>query len=186
MRCPVRRVFWLFLPLFLLAGCTLGQPSGAGAETAFVPPVASPIAGAKTPQPTSTPAAVRAPQPTTAPTCTNNLAFVADETIPDGTVVQAGQTIDKRWRVRNAGTCNWDGRYRLRHIAGQALGAPEEMALFPARAGTEATIRILFTAPPKAGQYFSTWQAVDPQGRPFGDPIYMQIVVTEPKATPTP
>ncbi len=186
MRCPVRRVFWLFLPLFLLTGCTLGRPSGAGADTAFVPPVASAVAGAATPQPTSTPAAVRAPRPTAAPACTNILAFVADETIPDGTAVQAGKAIDKRWRVRNAGTCNWDGRYRLRHIAGQSLGAPEEMALFPARAGAEAVIRILFTAPRSPGQYFSTWQAVDPQGRPFGDPIYMQIVVVAAAASPTP
>ena len=180
---------WLFLTFFLLAGCTLGQPPASGESHAFVPPVASPIAGNKAPhpQPSPTAAPVRAPRPTIAPACTNILAFVADETIPDGTAVQPGQTIDKRWRVRNAGTCNWDGRYRLRHIAGQSLGAPEEMALYPARAGAEATIRIVFTAPQTPGQYFSTWQAVDPQGRPFGDPIYMQIVVVKSlPATPTP
>ncbi len=183
------RFLWQGLALFLLAGCVLTPQRGGAAGDAFVPPAvagqAEVAAVAAAPSPTPLPPLPEA-RPTVPAACTNVLAFVADETIPDGTVVQAGEMLDKRWRVKNAGTCNWDGRYRLRHIAGHALGAPEEMALFPARAGTEVVVRIVFQAPEEPGPYFSTWQAVDPQGRPFGDPIYMQIVVAKPKPTPTP
>ena len=187
----VKWLRWLIVALWvLLAGCTFSVQRKAAAGATFVPPAAGEaVAGhAATPTPTPPPAPLQAaaPRPTAVADCTNDLRFVADETIPDNTVVQPGEILDKRWRVKNAGTCNWDGRYRLRHTAGRPMGAPEEMALFPARAGTEVVIRIVFTAPDAPGDFFSTWQAVDPLGRPFGDPIYMQITVARPKPTATP
>ena len=180
---------WLFLGALILTGCTFAPQRSEAEGQVFVPPAVAGEAPAVVevqPSPTPMLAAVSEARPTTPAECTNVLAFVADETIPDGTEVQPGEMLDKRWRVKNAGTCNWDGRYRLRHIAGYALGAPEEMALFPARAGTEVVVRIVFQAPEDPGPYFSTWQAIDPQGRPFGDPIYMQIEVVKPKPTATP
>jgi len=66
----------------------------------------------------------------------------------------------------------------LRLIAGEALGAPTEQALYPARAGAQATLRILFRAPSEPGTYHSAWQAYNPQGEAFGDPIYIEIVVS--------
>ena len=109
--------------------------------------------------------------------CTNNLAFVADVTVPDGSIFNQGEIIDKQWVVENSGTCNWDSTYRLRHIEGVSLGAPEEIALYPARAGTQATIRITFTAPFSADFYMSGWQAIAPDGTAFGDPIFIKINV---------
>jgi methionine-rich copper-binding protein CopC len=53
----------------------------------------------------------------------------------------------------------------------------EEQPLYPARAGTQATLRIVFTAPTEPGTYQSTWQAVDPDGNLFGDTVFMEIVV---------
>jgi hypothetical protein len=79
--------------------------------------------------------------------------------------------------VQNSGTCNWDDRYRLKFVSGSELGAPVEQTLYPARSGTEATIRILFTAPAEPGTYQSAWQAYDPQGQPFGDPVFIQIII---------
>ncbi len=188
----MKRLVWLGITLWVfLAGCTFSVQRKAAAGATFVPPVAGEdvAVSAATPAPTLpvAPPPAAAPRPTAVTTsCINDLRFVADETIPDNTVVQPGEILDKRWRVKNAGTCNWDGRYRLRHTAGRPMGAPEEMALFPARAGTEVVIRIVFTAPDAPGDFFSTWQAVDPLGRPFGDPIYMQITVARPKPTATP
>ena len=57
------------------------------------------------------------------------------------------------------------------------MSAPEEIALYPARAGTQARIQILFTAPFAEGVYESAWQAIDANGNPFGDPIYIRIAV---------
>jgi hypothetical protein len=109
--------------------------------------------------------------------CSNDLRFLEDLTIPDNTTTTFGAALDKQWRVENSGTCHWNSDYRLRNIAGATLGAPEEIALFPARAGTQATIQIVFTAPFAGGLYESAWQAIDASGNPFGDPIYMRIVV---------
>jgi hypothetical protein len=122
------------------------------------------------------------PLPTIFPTinpedCSNNLSFVEDLTIPDNMFATFGLAMDKKWLVENSGTCNWNSDYRLRNIGGAALGAPQEIALYPARAGKQATIQILFTAPFTEGVYESAWQAIDPQGAAFGDPIYIRVSV---------
>jgi len=57
------------------------------------------------------------------------------------------------------------------------MGAQIEQALYPARAGTQAKIRVLFTAPQDAGIYQSAWQAVAPDGTLFGDPFSINITV---------
>ena len=125
------------------------------------------------------------PLPTIIPTanpedCFNNLGFLNDVTVPDNSFVTYGSTIDKQWLVENSGTCNWNASYRIRHLGGAELGAPEEIMLYPARAGTQATIQIIFTAPFTDGVYESAWQAYDPDGNPFGDPIYIRVTVAAP------
>lgn len=120
------------------------------------------------------------PQPTPSPDCIPGLIFLSDITIPDGTNVNPGATLDKRWLVENSGSCNWDDRFSLRLIAGIEMGAQPEIPLYPARSGTQAEIRIQFTAPPDPGAYRSAWQAQDPQGNFFGDPIFIEVVVPSP------
>ena len=115
--------------------------------------------------------------PTPTEACVDDLAFVEDVTVPDGTVFAQGEEIEKVWLVRNEGTCNWDSGYRLRLIAGPPMGADSEQALFPARSGGEAEIRITFTAPGAAGTYKSSWQAFNPRDEAFGEPIFIEIVV---------
>ena len=168
--------WWLAL-LWLAWSVSACAPRSHPAQKApFVPPPlpATPLAAAT--------AEAQAPAARPTPTCVNGLTYLEDLTIPDGTVVAPGATLDKQWRVRNSGTCNWDERYHLRLVDGDPLGAEEEVPLYPARAGAEAIIRMVFTAPQKPGTYISTWQAVDPQGNFFGDPIFIQIRVAA--ATP--
>lgn len=124
------------------------------------------------------PTATQPPAPSATPDCINSLTYLNDLTIPDGSQVPAGSSLDKRWKVYNSGTCNWDERYRVRLISGSALGA-QEQALYPARGGTELIIQINFTSPQEPGTYQSAWQAYDPQGNPFGDPFYMDIIVQD-------
>jgi hypothetical protein len=110
--------------------------------------------------------------------CANNLEFIQDVTIPDGTSISFGASIDKQWLVNNNGTCNWDSTYRLKWIGGDPLGAAQEQVLYPARAGTQTTLRITFTAPTAEGTYESWWQAYGPDGIAFGDQVSMKIVVS--------
>ena len=115
--------------------------------------------------------------PTPTPLCTNSLWFLSDVSIPDGSVVQAGERLDKRWRVQNNGSCNWDERYHIKLIAGPGMGVPVQQALAPALSGTQVDIRMVFIAPEESGNYRSAWQAYDPQDQPFGDPFFIDIVV---------
>jgi hypothetical protein len=57
------------------------------------------------------------------------------------------------------------------------MGAASPQPLFPARAGAEAELRILFTAPDTPGIYRSAWQPVSPEGAFFGDSVFIEIVV---------
>lgn len=129
------------------------------------------------PSPTASP--TMAPRlPSATPACENGLRFMADITVPDGTIVSPGEQIDKQWQVENNGSCNWNEQYRLRRISGPPLNAPDEQALYPARSGTQAVIRILLVAPSEPGTYRSAWQAYSPLGEPFGDPIFVEILVS--------
>lgn len=173
-------LFAVFLILAFLSAC-----SASVTATPFRPPTAQAplIEPTFIIQPTPEIVVVEStPLPTVFPTinpadCTNNLTFLEDLTIPDNMFSSFGLALDKQWLVENSGTCNWNSAYRLRNIGGAALGAPQEMALYPARAGTQATLRILFTAPFAEGVYESAWQAIDANGNPFGDPVYIRIAV---------
>jgi hypothetical protein len=162
-----------FIFIFLLASC-----GPAATSTPFVPP-AQPTPTQNPPTTTPVPSAVSAPTltPTIGP-CANDLTFVDDLTIKDGTVVAPGSPIDKQWLVTNSGSCNWDSSYRLKWIGGDPLGAAAEQLLYPARAGTQAILRILFTAPAAPGTYQSVWQAYGPDGAAFGDWMGVQIIVS--------
>lgn len=173
---------WLGLVVFtLVSACSTlsGQKPESGAV--FLPPTqaisptflpATPIIAA-TPSPDGSDFV-----PTATPACIDSLTFVEDLTIPDGTAVTPGAVLDKRWQVKNSGTCNWDESYTIQHTAGPELGAPETLALYPARSDAEATLRIEFIAPNETGTYRSAWQAYNPQGQAFGDPFYVDFYVT--------
>lgn len=173
-----RRLLFL-LSIFSFAVACSPQPT----PTLFRPPTEIPptqILATTTPVPALfTPTFI--PTVTVTPTegpCTNALSFLDDVTVDDGTSFTPGASIDKQWLVKNDGTCSWDSTYKLKWVGGDPLGAAQEQPLFPAKAGTQATLQILFTAPSDAGTYESSWQAVDPDGNFFGDLVYIKIVVT--------
>ena len=174
---PCSSLLTILLAFLLLPAC-----APTPTPTPFIAPKAATptqllVQGATPVILTSTPVPEPVSSPTATPPCTDGLAFVEDISIPDGTTVSPNASVDKRWLVQNNGSCNWDSRYRLKFVGGLEMGATTEQALYPARAGAQATIRISFTAPGEPGTYTTAWQAVDPNGEPFGDAVFMEIVV---------
>ena len=153
---------FILILLWTLPACLPPWGAPTAAPTFFRPPSGS----ASPTTPLSVPSAV-APTPGIFPT----------PTIPPPPPPLPGQSIDKQWSIQNSGACDWDARYLLRNINGETLGAPAEIPLYPARAGAQVTLRIVFTAPSAAGTYRSEWQAVNPDGEVFGDTVYIQIIV---------
>lgn len=183
LRFMLNRHLILLFSISLLSAC-----SPASTPTPFIPPTAQSLLIEPTfiINPTQNVVVIQStPLPTILPTvnpddCVSNLTFVSDLTVPDNTFVTYGAAIDKQWLVQNSGTCDWNADYRLRHIGGGGLGAPEEIMLYPAKSGTQANIQIIFTAPFTDGEYESAWQAFDSFGLAFGDPIYIRILVAAP------
>jgi hypothetical protein len=160
----------------LLSAC--GEQAAVNNTDYFIPPTLSHDA---TEIPLATPTEI---QPTPTEFCENDLTFLEDITYPDNTEVPPGALVEKIWLVQNSGTCNWDSYYRVRFVEGAVMQAGMEQALFPARSGGEARIEITFIAPDQTGINYSTWQAYTPDGEPFGDQFYIQIVVN-PDLVPT-
>lgn len=176
-RPSVTLIFCLAALPILLVGCKSILPSRSvpveDQAALFIAPTFLPTSIVVV-EPTPTPEASSA-QSTE---CTNLLQFISpDLTYPDGTEVKPGEAIDKQWKVKNAGTCNWDSTYTLQLMGGEAMGAASPQALVPARNGTETVIAIQFTAPTEPGRYTSQWKAFGPGGQPFGDLLYMDISV---------
>jgi hypothetical protein len=178
-----QRLFLNLCLILLTSIFSLWACAPQSTPTPFRPPTVAPPAQ---PLPTTTPIpALFTPIPTptvtvtpTAGPCVDNLSFIDDVTVEDGTSFLPGASIDKQWLIQNSGTCNWDETYRLKWVGGNPMGAAEEQALYPARAGTQPTLRVTFTAPAESGSYESAWQAVDPKGNFFGDLIFIKIVVS--------
>ena len=166
-----RSLILTFFLSILLSACALS--ANTTEEKLYVPPTLAPHSN---PVPTDTPVPVL---PTATPSCENNLSFLKDVTIPDGTVFKAGDEIEKIWLVRNSGSCNWSTGYEFRLISGESLGVDSAQPLGPADAGSETELLIVFIAPETAGSYRSYWQAYDRFGYPFGVDFYVEIVVEE-------
>ena len=176
LRVPLHpSLFVVLLSLTFVQAC-----SPQTISTPFRPPTQIPptqILSTITPIPSATAVPFVTITPTLTGPCINDLTFIEDVTIPDDTIVASGSTMDKQWLVSNKGTCNWDSTYRLKWIGGDPLGAVQEQILYPARAGTQAALQIIFTAPTFEGTYESGWQAYGPDGNAFGDAIWMRIAV---------
>ena len=169
-----RLLIFVFI-LLLLAACGGLETISTPTVTLYKPPTVDPLAVQL--QETEAAKLTAESLPTPTPACTNGLEFVEDITVEDGSVVSPGQRLDKRWKVLNAGSCNWDVDYEVGLIAGPAMNVPNTQALFPALSGTAVEIHMVFTAPDEPGSYRSAWQAFDPNGNPFGDPFFIDIQV---------
>jgi hypothetical protein len=116
-----------------------------------------------------------------------------DISIPDSTLLTAGQSFSKTWRLQNAGSCTWTPQYVIILFSGNSLGAPTVKSLgFSVEPGAFIDITLDMVAPDDPGTYQSNWILVDSSGKTFGigpggnTPFWVRIVVvTSDTDTPT-
>lgn len=111
----------------------------------------------------------------------HNSSYVADVTIPDNAVVNAGADFEKIWRVQNTGTCIWDEGYTLAFVAGDQALDPENFEIensadFVA-GGETVDLGVDLTAPTTPGTYSATWRMQTDGGVFFGTPLTVIIEV---------
>ncbi|MGH2447014.1 MAG: NBR1-Ig-like domain-containing protein, partial [Chloroflexota bacterium] len=122
------------------------------------------------PSPASTPT----PSPRSAPS--TDLKYVADTSIPDGTVLRAGQRFVKGWLVLNSGKKRWQTGWMLHSVKGQTFGRKliHLPALYPCR-----STRIVSSmhAPERAGSYRGAWRLEDSSGHGLGQKLTVVVSV---------
>lgn len=161
------------------------SPTPAPTDT----PAATPTAATPSPIPSATQAA---------PANTCDLAAPGtpiDVTIPDDTQMQPGQAFTKVWRLKNAGTCTWTKAYTIAVFSGEAMSAPQSVAL-PKEVppGQEVDIAVDLVAPITPGTHQGNWKLRNASGAWFGigpsggSPFWVKIIVggTITGAPPTP
>lgn len=143
------------------------------------------------PLPTTTPPDGSAPMPTAAP-CLDGLALDTDLTLDDQDLaavvtVEPGAPFVKAWRVKNTGTCTWDGSYALVLAAGEAMGGQTTPISGTVGAGASYDLSLKLTAPDAPGTYRGIWQMSSGQGTTFGERLDVVVAVpSAPTATPPP
>ncbi len=131
---------------------------------------------------------------TPAATATSNCnvgEFIKDVTVADGTVFTTGQTFTKTWRIRNVGSCTWNG-FSLVFDGGDAMGGAATSAVSTLNPGQEVDLSVNLTAPATAGTYRGYWRINTNSGvlvpivnGAQGKSFYVDIKVQTPTATPT-
>jgi hypothetical protein len=186
------------LIIVLLASCSGGSASPTptpvdvnALQTAAVQTIVANITQTAASQPTETvaptetsvpvPTDTSTPEVTPTPQTCDNSAFINDTSVPDGTVMAAGQEFIKTWKVKNTGTCSWTTGYRI--VFGYSNPPNEKMSGLPTPLTVEiapnadAEISIKLKAPLKSGTYSGYWKLANNNGYPFGEYFTVVIVV---------
>ena len=107
-----------------------------------------------------------------------NSSYVADATIPDGTVVSPGETFVKTWTLQNTGTCTWDTGFTMRFYSGDQMSGGSGTVSSSVAPGGQGDVSVTLTAPLTAGTYTGNWRLADDSSTTFGEIVDVVIDVT--------
>jgi hypothetical protein len=107
----------------------------------------------------------------------DNAVYAADVTIPDGTILQPGESFVKTWRFLNSGTCAWSTSYKLVFVSGDSMGATTAGVPLAVPVGSQGDVSVTLKAPGGSGTYKGNWQLQNDKNQPFGSIVYVQIQV---------
>jgi hypothetical protein len=160
-------------------------PIAPTATATEVPPTST-LEPTATHTPTATATATFTPTATSTPLPNDWAVFVDDMTIPDGTILSAGEPFTKIWRLRNAGSRAWTVSYDLVFLSGDRMGGSSTVAL-PRTVSPGETVDVVVTmvAPEDPGDYRGYWILRNASGGIFGagseanKPIWVDIEVED-------
>ena len=172
-----------------IIGTSVAQTVAAqDTERAQITPTATVLSVTLTPIKSPTPLITKAPPTAPAPGSSNivpcnRAEYVADLTIPDGTILAPGASFMKRWSVKNTGSCTWNSSYKFVFMDGDVLGGAF-VYNFPGFAAPKDTVEIpvQLYAPTATGAYKGYWKIQAPDGTIFGvgpedQSLWVSIVV---------
>jgi len=118
--------------------------------------------------------------------------YAYDETYPDGSRVDPGESIQKTWRLQNVGSCDWvGGSYELAFVSGEKMSGQSPLTInYSVVSQDYANFSINLTAPSVPGTYRGHWILRTSGGELIGwgpdadQSFWVEITVRG--ATPTP
>lgn len=111
-------------------------------------------------------------------------AKLVTETLPAGSVVTPGASVDKSWTLENTGNTTWtqpEG-FTLAHIGGDALGSSATANLGTGESiapSSQKSWSVSLSAPTTPGTYAGDFR-MDHSGTKFGPTLHFEIVVEAP------
>jgi len=110
-----------------------------------------------------------------------DLKFIRDDNLPDGTHVQPGTKLVKRWLVRNSGIDPWDDKHMLQMLWGTMSPVQSVVSVPHLKPDQEGIVSVELIAPDAPGTYQSHW-SLHHEGHPYGQRIWCNVIV-DPKET---
>lgn len=99
------------------------------------------------------------------------------ETIPDGSSFDTGETFEKTWTIRNAGTCDWTEDYAFEFESGTRMGGESRIELDKIIKPNETiTFKVNLTAPSTDDVYTGVWRMKADDGEKMGQ-YWVNIIV---------
>jgi hypothetical protein len=183
-----RLVFPCTIAVFALSACASPETPGVdanaiftaaqetfsaqqAAERALATPTSSP-----TPTVTSTPSPGPT-RPAVGASLCDSASYIADVTVPDGTLITAGSSFVKTWLLQNNGTCAWTTSYSLAFVGGDMMGGADAAVAGSVPAGGQSPLSVNLKAPDSPGTYTGQWQMRNAQQQLFGNVITVVISV---------
>ena len=117
-------------------------------------------------------------------TCTNGMAFVSDVTITDGHQVAPGERFRKTWRVKNTGNCTWTPDYSFVFVSGDQMSGRNISVPGTVQPGQLVDLSVDLIGPNANGTYRGYWQMRSPQGKNFGESIWVKVRVNSSSPAP--
>jgi len=102
--------------------------------------------------------------------------YIRDITYSDGTVVTAGTSFIKTWRMHNDGTGSWKDVV-LMHVGGESMGATAATSVPNVAPGAMADVSVALVAPSTPGRHCGYFRLATKEGTRFGNRIWVDIVV---------
>ncbi len=164
---------------------TASSPQGEAGSTST--PEVGEVMSTPTKVPTFAPPTAPGPIGSGDPCLLANLIW---EDVPDGTIMQPGDTFWKTWRLKNNGTCTWNSSYKIVFYSGDLMsGLPEYQFPDVVRPGEETDITLQLKAPASNGNFTSRWKLQSEWGGQFGvgeydTPFWVKVNVND-SASPT-
>jgi hypothetical protein len=118
----------------------------------------------------------------TAAGCADSL-FIADITIPDGTVVKPGAVFQKIWRMKNSGTCKWISGFKFAFAyGGSRFGGADSTInqtndFVPVDGTKDFGVKLI--APAMPNTYSGCWKMQTNQGYWFGQAACVTFKVSK-------